>query len=80
MDIAESYISDTLTKFQSAMGYADAKVETNRTLFKAYLANQTGGYNYGLLKVIPKVLKAFIHSCLIYSWPIVVGCTPSVSQ
>ena len=34
------------------MGYADAKDETNRILFKAYLANQTGGYSYGLLKDI----------------------------
>jgi len=34
------------------MGYADAKGETNRILFKAYLANQTGCYSYGLLKVI----------------------------
>ena len=52
VDIAKSYISDILTKVQSGMGYADAKGETNRILFKAYLANQTGGYSYGLLKVI----------------------------
>ena len=52
VDIAESYVSDTLLKVQNGMGYADAKGETNRILFKAYLANQTGGYSYGLLKVI----------------------------
>ena len=52
VDIAECYIRDTLTKVQSGMGYADAKGETNRILFKAILANQTGGYSYGLLKVI----------------------------
>ena len=52
VDITECYIRDTLTKVQSGMGYADAKGETNRILFKAYLANQTGGYRYGLLKII----------------------------
>ncbi len=46
-------ISDTLTKVQSDMGYADAKGEINRILFKAYLANQTGGYSHGLLKASP---------------------------
>lgn len=52
VDIAESYVSDTLLKVQNGMGYADAKGETNRILFKAYLANQTGGYSYGLLSII----------------------------
>ena len=52
VDIAESYVSDTLLKVQNGMGYADAKSEANRILFKAYLSNQTGGYSYGLLKII----------------------------
>ena len=52
VDIAESYIGDTLVKVQNGMGYADAKGETNRILFNAFLKNQTGGYSYGLLTVI----------------------------
>ncbi len=52
VDVAESYIGATLSKVQNGMGYADAKGETNRILFKAFLNNQTGGYSYGLLTII----------------------------
>ena len=52
VDVAESYIKDTLIKVQNGLGYADAKNETNRILFKAFLNNQTQGYSYGLLTVI----------------------------
>ena len=52
VDVAESYIKDTLIKVQNGLGYADAKNETNRILFKAFLSNQTQGYSYGLLTVI----------------------------
>jgi len=52
VDIAEGYIKDTLVKVQNGLGYADAKNETNRVLFNAFLKNQTGGYSYGLLTII----------------------------
>ena len=52
VDVAESYIKDTLVKVQNGLGYADAKGETNRILFNAFLKNQTGGYSYGLLTII----------------------------
>ncbi len=52
IDVAERYIGDTLSKVQNGMGYADAKAETNRILFNAFLNNQTGGYSYGLLTII----------------------------
>lgn len=52
VDVAESYIKDTLAKVQNGLGYADAKAETNRILFNAFLSNKTGGYSYGLLTII----------------------------
>lgn len=52
VDITEGYIKDTLAKVQNGLGYADAKNETNRILFQAFLNNQTDGYSYGLLTVI----------------------------
>ena len=52
IDVAEQYINATLLKVQNGMGYADAKGETNRILFNAFLNNQTGGYSYGLLTII----------------------------
>lgn len=52
VDIAEGYIKDTLYKVQNGLGYADAKGETNRILFNAFLSNKTGGYSYGLLTII----------------------------
>lgn len=52
VDVAESYIKDTLVKVQNGLGYADAKGETNRILFNAFLKNQTSGYSYGLLTII----------------------------
>lgn len=52
IDIAEYYINDTLIKVQNGLGYADAKNETNRILFNAFLKNETGGYGYGLLTII----------------------------
>ena len=52
VDVAEHYINATLLKVQNDMGYADAKGETNRLLFYAFLSNQTGVYSYGLLTII----------------------------
>lgn len=52
VDVAEGYIKDTLVKVQNGLWYADAKAETNRILFKAFLNNQTEGYSYGLLTII----------------------------
>ena len=52
VDVAESYIKDTLVKVQNGLGYADAKGETNRILFNAFLNNKTSGYSYGLLTII----------------------------
>lgn len=52
VDVAERLVADTLIKVQNGMGYADAKGETNRIIFKAFINNQTDGYSYGLLKVI----------------------------
>ena len=52
VDVAEGYIKDTLVKVQNGLGYADAKGETNRILFNAFLNNQTSGYSYGLLTII----------------------------
>lgn len=45
------------------MGYADAKGETNRLLFYAFLSNQTGVYSYGLLTIIANnAMKTNWHS------------------
>ena len=52
VDITEGYIHNVLDKVQNGMGYADAKAESNRILFKAFINNQTGGYSYGLLTII----------------------------
>lgn len=52
IDIAEHYINVTLIKVRNGLGYADAKNETNRILFNAFLKNETGGYGYGLLTII----------------------------
>lgn len=52
VDTAEALIGATLAKVESGMGYADARVETNRIIFGAFLNNQTNGYSYGLLTII----------------------------
>lgn len=52
VDVAEHYIKNTLIKVQNGMGYADAKGESNRILFKAFINKQTCGYSYGLLTII----------------------------
>lgn len=52
VDTAESFIKDTLIKVQNGLGYADARAETNKILFNAFLSNQTNGYSYGLLTII----------------------------
>lgn len=52
VDIAQGLIGATLNKVENGLGYADAKAETNRILFQAFLNNQTGGYSYGLLTII----------------------------
>lgn len=52
VDTAEVLIGATLAKVESGMGYADARAETNRIIFEAFLSNQTNGYSYGLLTII----------------------------
>ena len=52
VDIAQELIGTTLDKVTAGLGYADAKAETNRIIFNAFLNNQTGGYSYGLLTII----------------------------
>lgn len=52
VDTAEVLIGTTLSKVESGMGYADARAETNRIIFEAFLSNQTNGYSYGLLTII----------------------------
>lgn len=52
VDTAEVLIGATLSKVESGMGYADARAETNRIIFEAFLSNQTNGYSYGLLTII----------------------------
>ena len=47
--VAESFIGDILTEVQNGLGYADARVESNRIFFDAWLNNQTNGYSYGEL-------------------------------
>lgn len=52
VDTAEVLIAATLAKVEYGMGYADARAETNRIIFEAFLSNQTNGYSYGLLTII----------------------------
>lgn len=52
VDTAEVLIGATLAKVEYGMGYADARAETNRIIFEAFLSNQTNGYSYGLLTII----------------------------
>lgn len=52
VDIAQGLIGATLDKVETGLGYADAKAESNRIIFNAFLNNQTGGYSYGLLTII----------------------------
>jgi len=52
IDVAEHYINAPLLKVQNGMGYADARGESNRILFNAFVNNQTSGYSYGLLTLI----------------------------
>lgn len=52
VDTAEVLIGATLAKVESGTGYADARAETNRIIFEAFLSNQTNGYSYGLLTII----------------------------
>ena len=45
----ESFIGDILTEVQNGLGYADARVKSNRIFFNAWLNGQTNGYSYGEL-------------------------------
>ena len=45
----ESCIGDILTEVQNGLGYADARAESNRIFFEAFLKGQTNGYSYGEL-------------------------------
>lgn len=45
----ESCIGDILTEVQNGLGYADARAESNRIFFNAWLNGQTNGYSYGEL-------------------------------
>ena len=47
--IVESFIGDILTEVQNGLGYADARVKSNRIFFNALLNGQTNGYSYGEL-------------------------------
>ena len=47
--MVESFIGDILTKVQNGLGYADARVKSNRIFFNAWLTGQTNGYSYGEL-------------------------------
>ncbi|MBQ4518664.1 MAG: hypothetical protein II997_08790 [Clostridia bacterium] len=47
--IVESFIGDILTEVQNGLGYADARVKSNRIFFNAWLNGQTNGYSYGEL-------------------------------
>lgn len=52
VDVAQKLIGATLDKVEDGLGYADAKAETNKIIFKAFLDKQTEGYSYGLLTII----------------------------
>lgn len=45
----ENCIGDILTEVQNGLGYADARVKSNRIFFNAWLNGQTNGYSYGEL-------------------------------
>ena len=45
----ESYIGDILTEVQNGLGYADARLKSNRIFFDAFLKGQSNGYSYGEL-------------------------------
>ena len=47
--IVESFIGDILTEVQNGLGYADARAESNRIFFDAFLKGQTNSYSYGEL-------------------------------
>ena len=47
--VVESFIGDILSEVQNGLGYADARAESNRIFFNAWLNGQTNGYSYGEL-------------------------------
>lgn len=44
--VVESFIGDILTEVQNGLGYADARAQSNRIFFDAWLNGQTNGYSY----------------------------------
>ena len=49
INVVESFIGDILTEVQNGLGYADARVKSNRIFFNAWLNGQTSGFSYGEL-------------------------------
>ena len=49
INVVESFIGDILTEVQNGLGYADARVKSNRIFFSAWLNGQPNGYSYGEL-------------------------------
>ena len=47
--VAESFTSDILNEVQNGLGYADARVKSNRIFFNALIKGQTNEYSYGEL-------------------------------
>lgn len=47
--VVECFIGNVLTEVQNGLGYADARVKSNRIFFNAWLNGQTNGYSYGEL-------------------------------
>ena len=47
--LVESFIGDILTEVQNGLGYADARVKSNRIFFNALIKGQTNEYSYGEL-------------------------------
>ena len=47
--LVESFIGNILTEVQNGLGYADARVKSNRIFFNALIKGQTNEYSYGEL-------------------------------
>lgn len=47
MLVTEQLVGDVYKEVQNGLGYADARVKSNRIIFDAWLSGQTSGYAYG---------------------------------